>query len=101
MGEKRAKSEDLALPVRLIALAVIERTALEPKGRDRAHASSARVLCIALAAIASRLRHGISGAITSARSQCLQSSANMAALECNTCDRAHPRDLTAHYFVYK
>jgi hypothetical protein len=47
---KKGKRSEVLFP----AIA-IERTALEPKAYDRAHASSARVSRIALAAIASIL----------------------------------------------
>ena len=52
---KRAKSEDLA-----------PASALEPKGRDRAHASSAHKARVALAAIASPTVSWVFRAVTCA-----------------------------------
>ena len=60
---KKANSEDLA-PAN-----AIECTALEPKGRDRAHASSARKALVALAAIASPATPWVFRAVMCPRAQ--------------------------------
>ena len=81
-GWKWAKSEDLALV-----------SALEPKGCDWAHASSARKARVALSAIASPAAPWVFKAITCARAHGLWSSTHSTALERTAYDRVHPRDL--------
>jgi hypothetical protein len=59
-GWKKAKSEDLA------PASALERTVLEPNGRDQAHASSACIAHVALAAIASPTGPWVFRAVTCA-----------------------------------
>jgi D-serine deaminase-like pyridoxal phosphate-dependent protein len=80
--------ESWPLPVRLSALGAIECNALEHKGHDRAHASSARKVRVALAAIANSLAPLDFKAVTCDRAHISRSSAIPMIEHTRLCDRA-------------